>query len=285
LPSSVHFELEPVGEGIWASIARPERGAVGNAAIIDLGAGALVVDTHFSPAAARDLRRAAEELAGPVQSVVNTHWHGDHVNGNASMPKEARIIATARTRELIATLGAKRLQAFKDSVDGERGRVHALRSEGDEEGAESLAQLLAEAPSLEQRLPEETFDERLELGRARILTFGGGHTESDAVVHVADARVVVTADLVVVRTQPVAAWGDPREWVRILGHLEALDAHTIVPGHGPVAGPEAITRMRDYLEALLEAADEAPERFRDWAQPQMWASNVAALRERGLLPS
>jgi cyclase len=280
LPSSVHFELEPVGEGLWAAVALPGRGAVGNAAIVDLGGRSLVVDTHFAPAAARDLRRAAEELSGPVRQVVDTHWHGDHVNGNASMPATARVLSTPKTRELIATLGARRLQAFKDSLDDERGRVHALRAEGDEEGAEALAQILAEAPSLAQRLPEETFDERLELGRARALTFGGGHTASDAVVHVADARVVITGDLVVAETQPGAGHGDPHQWLRILDHLEALDAHTLVPGHGPVVGPEAIARLRDYLEALLELGDHAPARFRHWGQPEMWARNVTALRER-----
>jgi cyclase len=280
LPSSVHFELEPVGEGVWASIARPGRGAVGNAVIVDLGAQALLVDTHFAPPAARDLRRAAEELAGPVRRVVNTHWHGDHVNGNASMPAQARIAATPRTAELMATLGAERLRSFKDSIDEERARVHALRAEGDEEGAEALAQILAEAPSLEHRLPDESFDERLELGRARAVTFGGGHTESDAVVQIADARVVVAGDLVVNGAQPWAGHGEPREWLRILGHVEALDAHTIVPGHGPVAGPEAISQVRDYLEALLELTDEAPERFRSWGQPEMWSRNVTALRER-----
>jgi cyclase len=280
LPSSVHFELEPVGEGVWASIAQPGRGAVGNAAIVDLGGQALVVDTHFAPAAARDLRRAAEELAGPVRRVVNTHWHGDHVNGNASMPADARIAATSWTKELIATLGAERLRSYKESLDDERARVHALRADGDEEGAEALAQLVAEAPALEHRLPDETFEERLELGRARAVSFGGGHTDSDAVVQIRDARVVVSGDLVVNGVQPWAGHGDVRSWLRILGHVEALDAHTIVPGHGAVAGPEAIGQLRDYLEALLELTDEAPERFGGWVQPEMWARNVAALRER-----
>ena len=277
----VHFELEPVGEGVWASVAVPGRGAVGNAAIVDLGGAALVVDTHFAPGAARDLREAAEELAGPVREVVDTHWHGDHVNGNASMPAEARIAATSKTRELIGTLGAKRLAEFKASLEGERARVHQLRADGDEEGAEALAQLIAEAPGLEHRLPDDVFGEKLELGRARALTFGGGHTASDAVVHVEDAGVLIAGDLVVVGSQPWAGHGDLGEWIRILDHLEALDAHTVVPGHGPVAGAQALTPLRDYLEALAELPDEAPARFRDWEQPQMWARNIAALRELG----
>jgi cyclase len=277
---SVHFDLEPVAEGTWASVARPGRGGIGNAAIVSLGGEALVVDTHFAPAAARDLLRAAEELAGPVRHVVNTHWHGDHVHGNGVMPAEARIHATARTRELVANNGALRLQAFKESLDEERPRVHELRAKGDEEGAEALAQLIAEAPAMELRLPDDTFDERIELGRATALTFGGGHTESDAVVHIRDERVVVCGDLLVVGMQPWAGHGDPSAWVRILDRIEMLDAHTLIPGHGPVAGPEALTPLRDYLEALLELGDEAPDRFAEWGQPEMWERNITALRER-----
>jgi cyclase len=277
---SVHFDLEPVAEGTWASVARPDRGAIGNAAIVSLGDGALVVDTHFAPAAARELLQAAEELAGPVRHVLNTHWHGDHVYGNGAMPPEARIYATVRTRELVANNGALRLQAFKESLDEERARVHELRAQGDEEGAEALAQLLAEAPAMELRLPEDTFDGRLELGRATALTFGGGHTESDAVVHVRDERVVICGDLLVVGMQPWAGHGDPIQWVRILDRIEMLDAHTLVPGHGPVAGPEALAPLRDYLDALLELRDNAPARFAGWGQPEMWARNVTALRER-----
>lgn len=277
---AVHADLEPIGEGVWASIARPGRGAVGNAAVVDLGGEALVVDTHFAPAAARELRAAAEELAGPVRHVVDTHWHGDHVNGNASMPVEARVLSTPRTRELISTLGAERLATFRASLDHERGRVHELRAQGDEQGAEALAQLLAEAPMMEHRLPDQTFDERLELGRAHVLALGGGHTDSDSVVHLRDARVVIAGDLVVVGSQPWAGHGDPASWLRILDHIEALDAHTIVPGHGPVVGTEALGPLRDYLEALLDPPEDVPERFRGWGQPEMWARNLAALSGR-----
>jgi cyclase len=57
-----HAELVDAGRGVHAVIAKPDRGAVGNAAIVDLGEETLVLDTHYSPAAARELRAAANEL-------------------------------------------------------------------------------------------------------------------------------------------------------------------------------------------------------------------------------
>jgi glyoxylase-like metal-dependent hydrolase (beta-lactamase superfamily II) len=249
-----HADLAEAGPGVRAAIAKPDRGAVGNAAIVDLGGSNLVVDTHVTPAAARELRAQAE----PVSWVLNTHWHADHVLGNGEFG-EATIVSTTRTRELIASVGAKRLE--------ERRREGGA-------GDELLEEL---------RLPDETFEEDRDFGRARALTLGGGHTESDAVLLIPDAGVLVAGDLVVVDMQPWAGHGDPAAWAQILEQLLELEWETVVPGHGPVSGREVVEPLRDYLAALDQAVvneAELPNRFRDWGQPDMWAVNIAALRER-----
>ena len=259
-----YADLVEAGDGVWAAIVKPDSGAVGNAAVVQVGDETLVVDTHLSPAAARELQAAAEEHTGRGASwVLNTHWHPDHVFGNGEFPG-ATIVSTGRTRELIATSAGERLE--------ERKR----------EGGEGTAEL----PS-ELRLPDETFDERRDLGAAQALTLGGGHTESDAVLLVPDARVLVAGDLIVTGPmQPWAGHGDAAEWALILEGLLKLEWDTVVPGHGPVSGREVVEPLRDYVLALDEAirSDETepglPARFRDWGQPEMWARNVAALRER-----
>jgi cyclase len=246
-----HAEHEQVADGVRAAIATPGQAAVGNAAIVDLGEETLVVDTHVTPAAGRELRAAS----GPARWVLNTHWHADHVLGNGEFP-EAMIIATTRTKELMATIGADRLEQRRA-----------------ESGEEDLPAQL--------RLPEETFEESWDFGRAQALTFGGGHTKSDSVLLVPDARVLVAGDLVVVGMQPWAGHGDPAAWAEILERLLELEWDHVVPGHGPVSGREVIEPLRDYVLALDEAVREGgdlPERFRSWDQPDMWAQNVEALR-------
>jgi cyclase len=246
-----HAELVEAGPGIRAAIAIPGRGAVGNAAIVDLDESTLVVDTHVTPAAARELRAQADS----VRWVLNTHWHADHVLGNGEFP-DATIVSTTRTRELMATVGAERL-AERRAADGDD-----------------------DLPT-ELRLPDETFEESWDFGRAQALTFGGGHTESDSVLLVPVARVLVAGDLIVVGMQPWAGHGDPAAWAEILGRLLELDWDQVVPGHGPVSGREVIEPLRDYLLALDEAVRDGgglPDRFRSWGQPDMWAQNVEALR-------
>jgi cyclase len=268
-----HADLVDAGSGVHAAIAKPDRGAVGNAAFIDLGGEILVVDTHYSPAAARELRAAA----GSPSLVLNTHWHADHVLGNGEFA-DATIVSTTRTRELIATLGAERLAAQREAWDDELpAEVERLRAAGDEEGARLLEEEGPELQSLTHRLPDETFEESRDFGRVQALTFGGGHTESDSFVLVPDAGVLVAGDLVVVEMQPWAGHGDPATWAGILDRLLELDWKTCVPGHGPVCGRDVLPPLRDYLLALAEG-DELPEQFRDWGQPEMWQRNLEAVR-------
>lgn len=282
-----HAELVEVGPGIHAAIAQDDRGAVGNAAIVVLGADTLVVDTHFSPAAARELRDAAQEIAGrPVSHVLNTHWHSDHVLGNAQF-STATIVSTTRTRELMATLGAERLALQKASFDeGFAAELERLRAAGDEEGAALLERGADEQRAVTHRLPEETFEDAWQLGEARALTLGGGHTESDAFLLLPEARVLIAGDLVFAGLPPWVGHGDPREWAAILGRLLELDWNACVPGHGPVCGRETLASLRDYLLALDEAVRSAepkpalPAPFREWGHDEMWGRNVSALRER-----
>src|SRR5213076_2591018 len=90
------------------------------------------------------------------------------------------------------------------------------------------------------RLPDETFDESWDFGRAQALTYGGGHTESDSVLLVPDTGVLVAGDLVVVAMQPWAGHGDPANWPAILERLLELDWEQVVPGHGPVSGHDLL---------------------------------------------
>src|SRR5579884_956728 len=101
------FRLEQIAGGVYAAIAIAGCGAQGNAGLIDLGDGrVLVFDTFLTPAAAREFQMAAERLLGHVPTlVVNSHWHADHVYGNQIFAGDAHIITTERTREIMSTRG------------------------------------------------------------------------------------------------------------------------------------------------------------------------------------
>ena len=80
IPDSKHFRLQQLAEGVYAVIHIDGGAAIGNAGIVDLGGRTLIYDALFTPQAAEDLRTAAEAvLRRPIDAVINSHWHNDHI--------------------------------------------------------------------------------------------------------------------------------------------------------------------------------------------------------------
>ena len=62
--------------------------------------GLLLIDAQDEPAVPRLIARIGEISNKPVRYVINTHWHADHVGGNAVFAKQgAAIIAHDNTRK------------------------------------------------------------------------------------------------------------------------------------------------------------------------------------------
>jgi glyoxylase-like metal-dependent hydrolase (beta-lactamase superfamily II) len=90
----MNYHLRPVAYGVWAAIVDDE------------------------PPLARRLREDAWRLTGRDASIlVNSHWHGDHVLGNQSFA-DVRIVSTARTKTLVETRTADRLEQNKERLHG-----------------------------------------------------------------------------------------------------------------------------------------------------------------------
>ena len=62
--------------------------------------------------------------------------------------------------------------------------------------------------------------------------------------------------------------------------MAALGPETIVPGHGPVAGPEAIDFVHAYLDAFNHATPGDPNPYPELPWPEMWERNLAAIADR-----
>jgi glyoxylase-like metal-dependent hydrolase (beta-lactamase superfamily II) len=287
------FELQQVADGVHAAIAVPGAGAQGNAAIVDLGDRTLVFDTLLTPEAGNALCQAAERLTGrPPAHVVNSHWHADHVLGNQAFAPGAVFIGTERTRELM--LAHRIAERLPPQVAGLEER---LAGETDQAARVAIAETLSEArhlmsalPGLRRVYPDVLFERRLALQgserRADVLCYGGGHTRSDAFVHLPGERVALMGDLVMAGVMPLLAHGDAREWRRMLEEVRALDVDRIVPGHGRAGGPADLDLTDAYLAWAIEVAASGgkaalevplPEPFAAWTHGIAHAVNMQAL--------
>jgi glyoxylase-like metal-dependent hydrolase (beta-lactamase superfamily II) len=269
LPQSEHFTYHELAEGIWAAIVIPTGLAASNSGIVDLGDRTLIFDTTFSPASAAELRNVAESLTRrPVDYVLNSHWHQDHVFGNAAFAPETEIYATARTSELIAEKIPTIMDEFKKHWPNqlkewaESAKVAKDEAERlDYEDGVRFAQTIIDTfPQLELRLPDHTFTDKMEFKGTKctveFVTYGGGHTDSDAFLHLPAEQIIFTGDLLATKFQPGMSSSHPQEWLKILAKIKALNPIQLMPGHGELATLADVELIEQYINELLQMAKQ-----------------------------
>src|SRR5215470_7111372 len=105
-----HFRVVPVRENVYAAIAAPgDRDSVGNAGFIVGKEGVVVVDAFATRAGAEELlAEIRRRTSAPVRWVVNTHYHFDHVGGDAVFARAgASVVAHENERAWVRTENLK----------------------------------------------------------------------------------------------------------------------------------------------------------------------------------
>lgn len=279
-PVFTSYDTVKLADGIYAFISPEATGAFvsGNSVLIIGTDGALVVDSGHVPSVTKRMIADITRLTNkPVRFLVNTHWHPDHVRGNSLYRDQwpgVAIVSTPGTQfELTRpdslyddiTEMNKYMPMLEQALAS--GKGPGGRPLGDGEKA-YYTQILTEAkfmyPELKQTPhapPTVTFDKRMvvDLGgrKVEISFLGRGNTGGDAVIYVPDAKVLMTGDLLVAPT-PFAIGSFIDEWIVTMKALAAIDATTIVPGHGPVEHDKQYLQLvTQALESLSQQAHAA----------------------------
>jgi cyclase len=298
---SPHFTIEKLSDGVYAAIHKNGGYAISNAGIISLGHETLVFDCFLTPEAARDLKKAAEQLTGnSVTYVVNSHFHNDHIRGNQVFT-EARIIATRRTRELIEQYESENLEWEKNNV-GERLETakRLAQEETDPWKLEDHKMWLGYYEGMEKSLseyvitlPDSIIADSLAITggerTAVLFSWGKGHTESDLVLWLPEERILFAADLLFVENHPWLGDGFVKDWMDYLNRLKQLNPRTIVPGHGPLATTGHMDELIRYMQTVFEIVNDAlgkriaeeklastpvPDAYGKWRLERFFAPNL-----------
>ena len=203
-------------------------GQGGNVAVMSGDQGLLMIDDDYqkmSPA----LQRALTPFGGEdkLTYIINTHWHGDHTQGNLHFGHSAQIIAHDNVRERLLTSQEVKLFNMKTQ------------------------------PYPEHALPSITYEKALTLHmngeEVELLHLPGGHTDGDSVVFFKKANVVHMGDHFFNGFFPfvdVENGGNVARMAQNVGQvLTMLDAKAIIiPGHGPIATKPDLTAFKRMLE-------------------------------------
>ncbi|NBC16520.1 MAG: MBL fold metallo-hydrolase [Bacteroidetes bacterium] len=195
----------------------------------------VVIDTQFPESAQQCWTGLHDRTGRDIDLLINTHHHGDHTGGNATMqPHAARHVA----QQNVPTL---QRQAAERSDDGPP-----------------------------QAYADDLFDTEWsdDLGdeTVRLRHYGPAHTGGDAVIHFERADVVHMGDLVFNRMPcfiDLPGGASTAGWIETLEQVHAAytDETIFIHGHGNpefgVTGSRAdLLVMRDFLTGLNEYVAE-----------------------------
>jgi cyclase len=200
----------------------------------------IVVDANF-PSGARLAMADAKKLSPkPVKYVFITHHHGDHDYGSA-----------------VWTAAGATTFAYKAVVD-ELNRYEPARWKSAAKGRPDVAELKRDAPEY----PKQTFDKspyvlKDSTREVQFLFLGWAHTRGDGFAWLPKEQVLVTGDASTNGPYNNTADANLRNWPAVMAAAGKLGPKFVLPGHGPVGGPEILSGQANFMVELRKAAAEA----------------------------
>lgn len=194
--------------------------AGGNLGLLTGSDGVILIDDALEPLSDLVIAAVESHTQAPVDFVINTHVHGDHVGGNAALHRAGATIVTH----------------------------------------DNIRQRMIANDAARDALPEVTFSDavtfHLNGHTAYVFHVPHAHTDGDAVIHFADVNVVHSGDILFNGLFPFI---DLDSGGSVAGYLAAQekilaisDSETrIISGHGPQASKADLQAAHDMLADAL----------------------------------
>jgi glyoxylase-like metal-dependent hydrolase (beta-lactamase superfamily II) len=191
--------------------------------------GILIVDDDYKALSA-DLAAALKELGSDrPRFVFNTHWHGDHTEGNEFFGKDSIIMAHINVRKRLTD---------PPVIFGRKT-----------------------APYPSFALPIVTYTESMTLfingEEVRAAHYPNGHTDGDSVIFFKNANVVHFGDDFFVGRFPFVDLDSGGSVQGLIGNIGTLISQIpadakLIPGHGRLA---TIDDLKEYHKTLIETSN------------------------------
>lgn len=216
----IRVQSTEIVPGLYVLDGADGKFAGGNMSLLTGDDGVVLIDDGLEPVGAALLAAIGELTGDPVDYVINTHIHGDHVGSNAAMHRHgATIVAHDNIRKRL-------LEATGDNA------------------------------TPEDALPAVTFSDAVTFylngQKAYVFHVMNAHTDGDAVIHFPDVNVIHAADVFFNRVFPfidLGTGGSVEGFLAAQDKIIAManDDTIIIPGHGPVATKEDLVTARAVL--------------------------------------
>ena len=229
--SAVQIKTTPLGHNTYEL-----EGQGGNITVAVGSDAVIMVDSEFAPLHDK-IKAAIDKVSGgkPIKYLVNTHFHGDHVGGDAPFSADGTIVVAQENL-------AKRLA---------HGSTNGLS------GAKTPPATGGAVPSMTYSTP--TIELKIDGRTAIVGHLPNAHTDGDSYVQFADANVIATTDIVSRGTRyPTIDYLNGGSINGIIAAVETYlkmgNAQTkYIPGHGPITSHDELQTYHDMMVGVRDA--------------------------------
>lgn len=197
----------------------------------------LVIDANFPNQADEVIKLIRKTTDKPIRYVFDTHYHGDHADGNQAYTKLGAIaVASENSKTLFETKGIAGFRKSQLEKPDEYGKLDY------------------DQPSLyfPRKLVLDDGTQRVEL-----IHFGHAHTAGDAVAWLPKHGILFTGDACVNGAFNYTGDSNTESWIGVLTEMQKLPVKTLAPGHGEAAGKQLIATQKRYFVELRQAIQRA----------------------------
>jgi len=206
------------------------EGSGGNIGVLVGNDGVILIDDQFAPLSEKIKKAIAAISDKPIRFIINTHFHGDHSDGNKVFGSEGSIIvAHENVRKRLSTDYI--FEAFKQEQK-------ALSYEG---------------------LPKITFAESLNFNMngetVQVIHIKNAHTDGDAAIYFKESNVLHTGDAFVRYGLPFIDDGGGGTIDGMISGAEQMlkminDETKIIPGHGQISSKKDLQDFKNQLQTI-----------------------------------
>ena len=217
--SEITFKSTELSDGLYMLESQGGFGG-GNMALLTGSDGVILIDDALEPMAEKVIKAVEARTKQPVDFLINTHVHGDHVGGNAALHQTGATIITH---------------------DNIRHRMVADDAAKD-------------------ALPEVTFSDavtfHLNGHTAYVFHVPSAHTDGDAVIHFPEVNIIASGDVLFNGLFPFIDLDSGGSVAGFIAAQEKIlsmsDVNTkIISGHGPQGNKAELQAAHDMLVDAL----------------------------------
>jgi len=227
--------LQEISPGIYAYVQLDGSWGLNNSGFIVGNSGITVIDTCFTEKRTRAFLETIHQVSTlPIKTLINTHQHGDHTNGNYQLPL-ATIIGHELCRREMLEINVPTVNPNPMYSGVEWGNLH----------------LAPPFVTFSDTLTVYADDMSIELHYV-----GPAHTTNDIIAWIPERKILFAGDLLFNGGTPFVMMGSVSGSIDALERLRDFPATRIIPGHGEICTLDLINDMVSYLRFIQDAAKE-----------------------------